>query len=81
MKRVQITLIPLISSITFLLFFWITMVRTPGDVMGLRQDVAGGLVMGVGLGLVLSLMFSIRRKPRRSAGRGFNLDIKRHQTK
>lgn len=80
-KRVQITLIPLISSVTFILFFWITIVRQPSDVMGLSQDVAGGLVMGIGLGVVLSLMFSIRRRPRLLAGRRFKLDIEHHQIK
>ena len=57
------------------------MMRQPGDIMGLSQDVAGGLVIGIGLGVVLSLMFCIRRKPRLSAGRRFKLDIEHHQIK
>ncbi len=57
------------------------MVRAPGEVLGVSQDLAGGLVMGVGLGLVLSLMLSIGKKPRRPARRSFNIDINGPHTK
>ncbi len=64
-KNTKIALIPLIASISFMLFFWVTTIRKEDEIFGLSVDLAGGLIMGAGLGVVLSLMYSLSAKQRR----------------
>ena len=61
-KNTKIILIPLIASISFIVSFWVAQVRTADTVIGLSADFAGGSAVGIGIGLILVLLYSVKKQ-------------------
>ncbi len=60
-KKFKVVFIPLVASICFMLTYWITNVREINTVFGMSSDLAGGTITGIGIGLMLVLVWSLRK--------------------
>ncbi len=52
-NKVKLILLSSISSVSFMLFHWLTNVRESDYVLGVSSDLSGGLVMGFAIGVML----------------------------
>ena len=60
-KKIKVVLIPAFVSVTFILSFWISNVRDIESVFGASRDLASGLTFGLGIGLALVLLSTLRK--------------------
>ena len=61
LKMSKLAFMPIIASVSFVLAFWITQVRSSKTVFGVSSDLSGGLVFGIGIGLMLALLYSVKK--------------------
>ncbi|QYJ85713.1 hypothetical protein K0I73_16255 [Shewanella mesophila] len=61
-KKSRVVLLPLIASISFVFSFWILEVRKAQEFSGISNDVAGGAVLGLGIGVMLVLLATVQNK-------------------
>ena len=52
-NKIKLILLSSISSVSFILFHWLTNVRESDNVLGVSSDLSGGLVMGFAIGVML----------------------------
>jgi len=52
-NKIKLILLSSISSISFILFYWLTNVRESDTVFGVSSDLSDGLVMGFAIGVML----------------------------
>ena len=52
-KKIKLILLSSISSVSFMLFHWLTNVRESDYILGVSSDLSGGLVMGFAIGVML----------------------------
>ncbi len=52
-NKIKLILLSSISSVSFMLFYWLTNVRESDYVLGVSSDLSGGLVMGFAIGVML----------------------------
>ena len=61
-NRTKLILLCAISSVSFLLFYWLTQVRESDTVLGVSSDLSGGLVMGFAIGVMLVTLSTFKLK-------------------
>lgn len=59
-NKIKLILLSLISSVSFMLFYWLTNVREPDTVFGVSSDLSGGLVMGFAIGVMLVTLSTLK---------------------
>ena len=59
-NKVKLILLSSISSVSFMLFHWLTNVRESNTVLGLSSDLSGGLVMGFAIGVMLVTLSTLK---------------------
>ena len=59
-NKIKLILLSLISSVSFMLFYWLTNVREPVSVFGVSSDLSGGLVMGFAIGVMLVTLSTLK---------------------
>ena len=52
-NKIKLILLSSISSVSFMLFYWLTNVRESDNLLGVSSDLSGGLVMGFAIGVML----------------------------
>ena len=59
-NKIKLILLSSISSVSFMLFYWLTNVRESNTVLGLSSDLSGGLVMGFAIGVMLVTLSTLK---------------------
>ena len=59
-NKVKLILLSSISSVSFMLFHWLTNVRESDYVLGVSSDLSGGLVMGFAIGVMLVTLSTLK---------------------
>jgi len=59
-NKVKLILLSSISSVSFMLFYWLTNVRESDTVLGVSSDLSGGLVMGFAIGVMLVTLSTLK---------------------
>ncbi len=52
-QKLKLILLSSISSVSFMLFYWLTHVRASDIVLGISSDLFAGLVMGFAISMML----------------------------
>jgi hypothetical protein len=60
-KKRKIVLIPAIISVSFILSFWMSSVRGAQSILGVSPDLASGLTLGIGIGLALISLSTLKK--------------------
>ncbi|WP_147386596.1 hypothetical protein [Pseudoalteromonas gelatinilytica] len=59
-NKIKLILLSSISSVSFMLFYWLTNVRESDNVLGVSSDLSGGLVMGFAIGVMLVTLSTLK---------------------
>ncbi|TGV20530.1 hypothetical protein E5N72_10800 [Pseudoalteromonas sp. MEBiC 03607] len=59
-NKVKLILLSSISSVSFMLFHWLTNIRESDTVFGVSSDLSGGLVMGFAIGVMLVTLSTLK---------------------
>lgn len=57
----KVALIPCVTATSFVLGYWISNIRESHSLVGLSSDLASGLVFGLGIGISLVIISTLKK--------------------